>query len=203
MGGRYEAVLFDFDGVLLDSEPIHCDCWREVLEPFGIRLDWDFYSRHCIGVSDRAMLELLGSCADPPVSADLLWSQYGAKKERFRARTFASPPFPAGLPEFLDSLVGYRLAVVSSSSRSEVEPLLEAGGLLPRFHAAVYGEDVSRHKPAPEPYLLAARLLGVTTALVVEDSDAGEASGGAAGFDVLRVPSAGETAGRVRDLLRR
>ena len=56
---RYEAILFDFDGVLLDSEPLHFACWRQVLLPLGIELDWETYRDHCIGVADRDMVEFL------------------------------------------------------------------------------------------------------------------------------------------------
>lgn len=194
----YDAVLFDFDGVLLDSEPVHCDCWREVLAPFGIRLEWDFYARHCIGIADRAMLDLLARLADPPVDPGVLWRQYGAKNMRFRERMAAGPPFDPCLEGLLNSLRSYKLAVVTSSSRAEVEPLLCLAGLRGYFAAAVYGETVERHKPAPDPYLLAADLLGARSALVVEDSEAGEISGRAAGFDVLRVRSATEVPARVR-----
>ncbi len=53
---RYEAILFDFDGVLVDSEPVHFVCWQELLQPFGLTLDWQTYCEQGIGVSDRAML---------------------------------------------------------------------------------------------------------------------------------------------------
>jgi len=76
--------------------------------------------------------------------------------------------------------------------------VLQAGGLLPLLSATVYADDVQRHKPDPEPYRHAAALLSVGNALVVEDSAAGEASGRAAGFPVLRITSPGEVADRVR-----
>jgi HAD superfamily hydrolase (TIGR01509 family) len=79
-----------------------------------------------------------------------------------------------------------------------VEPILEACGLRGHFEVAVFGEDVTRHKPDPEPYRKAAGLLGISRALVVEDSEAGVASGRAAGFDVLRIPDPHEMAALVR-----
>ena len=91
------------------------------------------------------------------------------------------------------------LAVVSSSSCSEIEPLLLAGGIRHHFATVVGGESVQRLKPAPDPYLLAAERLGVTSALVLEDSAAGMASGRAAGFEVLAVRHPSEVA----ELLRR
>ncbi len=96
-------------------------------------------------------------------------------------------PFAPGIGDFLNQLHGYRLAVVSSSGRSEVEPFLELAGVRHYFGAIVCGSEAGPLKPSPDPYLLSARMLGIQSALVVEDSDTGEASGLAAGFEVLRV----------------
>ena len=184
---RYDGILFDFDGVLVDSEPVHCACWAEVLAPAGITLEWETYRRHCIGVSDRAMLEFLAALAAQPVDVEGLWPRYADKKDLFRRRMAEGSGCSQETVDFMRSLKGYLLAVVTSSGRQEVEPLLERAGIHALIGAAVYGEDVSRHKPAPDPYLLAASRLGVRSPLVVEDSDAGVASAQAAGFDVVRV----------------
>src|SRR5436189_324801 len=95
----------------------------------------------------------------------------------------------------------YRMAVVSSSSCVEIEPILVASGMREYFETIVGGDSVKRHKPAPEPYLLAAERLGVTSALVIEDSAAGIASGQAAGFEVIAVTHPREVAGVVRERL--
>lgn len=190
MSKHFEAILFDFDGVLLDSEPIHYECWREALAPLGVDIPWDLYERHCIGVSDRAMLDLVAGQARPPADPQRLWERYPLKQAIFERRMHSGNPFDGGLAEMLRSLGGFKLAVVTSSCRAEVEPLLVAGGIRDRFEAAVYGDEVICHKPAPDPYLEAARRLGVRTALVVEDSAAGLESGRAAGFEVLHIPRA-------------
>jgi len=190
---EFEAILFDFDGVLADSEPVHWACWAEVLAPLGVTLTWEVYRDRCIGIDDREMLRMLATLADPPLDWKLLWAQYPAKKELFCARTLAAPPFDHGLGSLLSRLhPSYKLAVVSSSSCSEIEPLLVAGGLRTHFDTLVGGENVKRHKPAPDPYLLAAERLGARHALVVEDSPAGIASGRAAGFEVLPIRSPSE-----------
>ncbi len=196
-----EAVLFDFDGVLLDSEPLHFACWRELLEPLGVPMDWETYRRHCVGVSDRETLALFGARANPAVPLDRLWAEYGRKNELFRERAVTDPPLPADTRRLLDELRDYRLAVVSSSGRAEVEPVLEAAGIRRYFGVVICGEDVKRHKPDPEPYRLAAERLGVRHALVVEDSAAGVASGEAAGFEVLCIQEAAQTARLVRQRL--
>ena len=90
---NWDALLFDFDGVLADTEPLHYACWRELLEPYGIQLDWGFYEKQCIGVSDRAMIEHLAGTRTPPVPFDQLWAESDRKRELFSARIMAAPPF--------------------------------------------------------------------------------------------------------------
>jgi HAD superfamily hydrolase (TIGR01509 family) len=184
----YDAILFDFDGVLIDSEPVHFECWREILAEFGIDFQWDTYRRECIGVADHAIIASMCSQANPPLAFEALWPQYPRKQRKFRERVGAAPPFISGLDELFKSLKNYKLAVVSSSGRSEVEPLLVTARLREYLGTLVCGDDVTRHKPAPDPYLLAARHLGAARPLVVEDSQAGVESARAAGFDVLHVP---------------
>src|ERR1700720_1704524 len=101
---EFEAILFDFDGVLVDSEPIHWACWAEAVQPLNFDLDWDFYREHCIGIDDREMLRMMGARATPPRDWKDLWSRYAAKKELFRARTMQVPPFAATLDAFLGQL---------------------------------------------------------------------------------------------------
>jgi beta-phosphoglucomutase len=196
---EFDAILFDFDGVLVDSEPMHWRCWAEVLKPIGVMLDWEFYREQCIGIDDREMLRMMATRCDPPRDWEHLWAQYPTKRELFRSRMLTAPPFPAGLGGLLEELRGkYRMAVVTSSGRPEVEPMLEAGGLRQYFDAMVCARDAARHKPAPDPYLRAAELLSARRPLVLEDSEAGVASGRAAGFEVLVVPDAAQTAELLR-----
>ena len=192
MASDYEAILFDFDGVLADSEPIHFECWRDILQTFGLDVDWKTYCEEGIGVSDRKLLALICERVDPPFDVERLIAEFPRKKELFLARMLERQPFAAEVLELLRELSGYQLALVTSSGQSEVEPVLEKAGLRRFFHAAVYGGDVQQHKPAPDPYLLAVEKLGVRTALAIEDSNAGEASARAAGLDVLRVRTPSE-----------
>jgi beta-phosphoglucomutase len=198
---RFDAILFDFDGVLIDSEPVHWACWADVLAGVGVTLSWEYYRDHCIGIDDREMLRMMAEASEPKRNWQDLWALYPDKKKLFRERMESAPPFPAGLRELLEELApGHRLAVVSSSSCTEIEPLLETAGLRRFFATVVGGDSVERgkHKPAPDPYLLAAERLGARLPLVVEDSEPGVASGHAAGFEVLRVPSAAEMPALVR-----
>jgi len=183
----YEAILFDFDGVLADSEPVHFECWQEILQTYDLDLDWKTYCEQGIGISDRKLLAFLCERADRPVDVELLIAEFPRKKDMFRARMLERQPFSAEVLALLPELRDYRLAVVTSSGQTEIEPVLERVGLRNYFHAVVYGGDVQQHKPAPDPYLLAVERLGVQSALAVEDSNAGETSARAAGLDVLRV----------------
>ncbi len=112
------------------------------------------------------------------------------------------PVFLPVIPEFISSLTSYKLGVVSASSRFEIEPALEAAGIRRCFEVVIGTEDVEHTKPAPDPYLLALRRLGVGRALALEDSAAGEASATAAGLDVLRVPQPGDMPRLLRSWLR-
>jgi beta-phosphoglucomutase len=197
-GSTYDAILFDFDGVLVDSEPVHYLCWTEILAPFGIELPWEYYERHCIGVSDRAMIQTLVTLGGKPELFDDIYELYPKKKQLFRDRMLVDPPMPPETRALIQTLTEPPVAVVTSSGQTEVEPILDRLGLLPRFSTTVYGGDVERLKPAPDPYLLAAARMGAKTPLVIEDSDAGVASGTAAGFTVTRVSHAREVAGRLR-----
>jgi beta-phosphoglucomutase len=195
---EFEAILFDFDGVLMDSEPVHYACWAEVLAPVGVTLEWEYYREHGVGVDDREILRTLAARSNPPRKWEELWAQYPAKKKLFQARMAQLPPFDPSLDGFLGELHGaYKLAVVTSSATTEIAPILAAGGIRRHFDTLVGGEDVKRHKPAPDPYLLAAQRLGVRAALVVEDSEPGMASGRAAGFEVLAVKGPADLRQRV------
>jgi HAD superfamily hydrolase (TIGR01509 family) len=198
----YDAILFDFDGVLIDTEPLHYACWMEVLREFRIEVTLEEYLARWVGVADRHMLDDLAPLANPPVDGATLAQYHPAKRELFLRRSLAAPPWMPDLAGFLSTLAGYKLAVVTSSGRNEVAPLLEAGGIRHFFQAEIYGNETPRLKPAPDPYLRAAEMLAARRPLVVEDSDAGVASAQGAGFDVVRVRAPGEVAAAVRKHLR-
>lgn len=198
----YDSILFDFDGVLADTEPLHYQCWREVLSGFGVELPWDYYARKCIGTSEHDTIRAYLTLATPPLEFDALWAEYPRKKELFRSMITKEVPLAPSARELLAELHGqYRMAVVSSSNRREVEPALETAGIRQYFDALVCGLEVPNLKPAPDPYLRAAELLDAKRPLVVEDSAAGVASAQAAGFDFVRISSVDEMAQAVRDYL--
>jgi len=187
--------LFDFDGVLADTEPVHHRAWNQTLEPLGIQLDWADYQTNFVGVADEVALRQRLQLRDQ----DGLVSR---KQALFRQGLAEAEPILPDTIALLQELRNvYKLAVVSSSYLSEVEPALIRAGIRPCFQFLITGEDVQNFKPSPEPYLLAAKRLGARRPLVIEDSEAGVASGLAAGFEVLRVTAVRNVGREVRERL--
>lgn len=181
------AILLDFDGVLADTEPLHWQCWNEALRETGLQVSWDDYRAHCVGISDRDFLARLGALADPPRTVDELLPFYPLKKKLFAERATRGGLIADDLKRILSMLDPGRLGLVTSSSRQEIEPILRAEGVLERFGTAVYGDEVARLKPDPEPYLRAMARLGAVHALALEDSAAGIESARRAGCEVIEV----------------
>lgn len=186
---RLRAALFDMDGLLVDSEPAWTEAERTAFERLGGTWRPEIKAA-CVGRRlDEMAAELVRLAGSAVPVADVA-VRLGAHV----ARLFAAglPPRPGAL-ELLRSLAAEAvpLALVSSTHRALVETAL--GSLGARcFQVVVAGDDVARPKPDPEPYLLAARLLGVDSSgcVVLEDSPAGVAAGLAAGCRVVAVPSA-------------
>ncbi|HYV61534.1 MAG TPA: HAD family phosphatase [Bryobacteraceae bacterium] len=191
--------MFDFDGVLADTERVHHRAWNQTLEPLGIQLDWESYQKNFVGVADEVALDIV--LGDRLRLTDVN-GLVARKQELFRQGLAAAQPFVPDTVKLLEALFSiYKLAVVSSSYKSEVEPPLVRGGVRQYFQFLITGEDVQHFKPSPEPYLLAAKRIGARRPLVIEDSDAGVASGRAAGFEVLRVTAVQSVGREVREYL--
>jgi HAD superfamily hydrolase (TIGR01509 family) len=200
------AVLFDMDGLLIDSEPTWFQAEQDLLAGFGITLAPEHYP-HVLGkpieVSTAYLLELTGH---PVGAAEFAAGIESAMVERLRDGV----PMMPGAKDLLTELeaAGIPLALVSASSRQIVDACLPLIGP-DHFRVTVSGDDVRHGKPNPDPYLLAARQLGVdpTLCVVLEDSPTGAAAGHAAGCRVIAVPHAAEVPARERvtivDSLRR
>lgn len=193
-----EAILFDFDGVLADTEPLHWECWSEVIRPLGMSLSWQNYQEHCIGISDREFLETLGRVSVPPHEIDELWPLYPKKKQMLADRACTGRLISIEIKQLLKELSAYQLAVVTSSATAEIRSILQAEDILSLFQTCVYGDQVQNLKPNPEPYLTAMQRLGVTRAIVLEDSGPGIQSGKAAGCEVLEIRHPSEVPSRLR-----
>jgi beta-phosphoglucomutase len=184
-----QAIVFDFDGVLADTEPLHWKAWAALLAPYGVALSWEDYCRLGKGRRDEYMLENLSPFAAAPLRRADLEQQIGQSKETVREWCAQQSPIDPTTVRMLKDLQNLRLGMVTSSDRETVAPLLRAAGIDSCFAACVYGDELHRHKPHPEPYLLIGERLGVETGLAFEDSEAGLASARAAGFTAIPVDS--------------
>lgn len=200
---RYDAILFDFDGVLIDSEPLHFACWRDLTKPLGIDLDWPTYTSRLRGHSGNGLIEMLRQLTDPPLPFDDVYAIYPAKNDLFRERAMVTDVMSAEVKQLLSTLEAYKLAIVSSARQVHVDAILERAQARHHFHAIVCRDHVTRVKPAPDPYLLGAERTGATRPLVVEDSEAGCEAGRQAGFDVLFIPEYAQMPALLREALER
>jgi HAD superfamily hydrolase (TIGR01509 family) len=180
------ALIFDIDGTLLQSDPLHEAVFRELFAEHGVTLGEDDYRTHILGRQNIGTMARFLPGRDPH-ALDL------EKEARFRARLAASVPPTRGLPELLAyaGAHGVPCAVVTNAVRANADAMLAAIGLARRFQVVVVEGDAPRPKPAPDPYLLAVRRLGSDPArcLVFEDSVPGVTAGAAAGLFTIGLRS--------------
>jgi HAD superfamily hydrolase (TIGR01509 family) len=182
-----EAVIFDLDGVLLDSEPAWEVARRGVtLESGG---EWrDDAQTEMMGMSTPEWSAWMHEALGVPFEPERIVSEVLTRMERaFRDRL----PLLPGARETVTALAErWTLGLASSSSRPLIDLALELSGLAEMFRATVSSEEVERGKPAPDVYLRAAELLGVDpkTCVAIEDSSNGIRAGVAAGMRVIAIP---------------
>lgn len=183
---RVHAVVFDMDGLLVDTEAVYRDAMAAVAEEIGHAMSLDVF---------RAMIGL-------PDNTDLLTGHYGADfpVDAFNQRVLdvaeemilAGVALKAGVIEILDHLdaLGLPRAIATSSSHRAVASHLRAAGIIPRFNTIVAKGDYVRGKPHPDPYLTAAARLEVdpSLCLALEDSHNGVRAAAAAGMMTIMVP---------------
>lgn len=187
VNGNRGALIFDYDGVLANTEPLHWDSWNKLLAPFQIELTWEQYCRYCRGIADTRMRGALIAMSPQVISLPDLAPNLAARKLEVLKSSLIRTPISASTLEMLRRLGDWRLGLVTSAERDEVEPVLSSANIQDCFEATVFGGDVTRHKPAPDPYLAIAARMSISTGFVFEDSDAGMASAVAAGFNAIRV----------------
>jgi HAD superfamily hydrolase (TIGR01509 family) len=183
-----EAVIFDLDGVLVDSEHV----WDEVREELARERGGRWHDRaqaDMMGMSSvewsRYMHDVIG-LTEPPEEID------AEVVRRMRARYAEELPLLDGGVEAVRRLAGaYRLGLASSSNRAIIDAVLEAAGIAGLFEVTVSSEEVEHGKPAPDVYLEAARLLGVPPGrcVAIEDSANGIRAAAAAGMRVIAIPN--------------
>lgn len=185
----FSAVIFDMDGVLLDSEPLHYEAVRQILAEQGVEFPIEDYFRY-LGTTLTSTWDDL--CARYPIT--MPFEQFEA---RYNADVLvqyqAGAPLISGARELVAQLrdEDIPIAVASSSHREWVEAALTGAGLRQYFHQTTAGDEVSMGKPSPEIYLKAAHKLGVdpTDCIAIEDAPAGVESAKAAGMSVVLVRS--------------
>ena len=180
------ALVFDYDGVLADTEILHWKSWAALVGRYGVQFTWYDYCKFGLGVADDQICASFKKQAPILETVDLM-RQNSDRKRMVREWSLTEPPISEETIQMLSGLNGYRIGLVTSSERSDVEPVLRVSGIFEKFDAMVFGDDVNAHKPAPDPYLLVARKLGVISGIAFEDSGPGIESAQAAGFNVVRV----------------
>ena len=181
------ALLFDLDGTMLDTDPIHIAVFAEMLAPEGLEVDHAFYMENVHGrLNEDIFAEFLPDHPDPGGLSR-------AKEAAFRDRLPRPFPETPGLTALLDEAGarGWGVGVVTNAPRANAEAMLAAIGHRERVEALVIGEECTAGKPDPAPYRAAMEALAVAPAdaIVFEDSPAGVRSGAAAGARVVGVRS--------------
>ena len=187
--GEFSGYIFDLDGTLIDTMPLHYRAWDSAMRAAGLKVKLDedlFYSLG--GVPTLRVAELIGQHYGMKVDANRVFHE----KETLFLELQADARLIQPVADFArKASLTHPLAIASGGTRDIVTRSLELAGIASLFKAVVTADDVIHGKPAPDMFLLAARLLGVepTECLVFEDAEPGIKGALAAGMKVVRVPS--------------
>ena len=179
------ALVFDFDGVLADSEPLHLRAYQETLEPLGHSLPREEYYARYLGYNDYDMFKALADARRWPVTHEQIEALIAAKGRIYESLVATSDHLYPGVAATIVSLAAtYPLGIASGALRHEIEAILRAGELDRHFRFIVASGDTPLSKPAPDPYRRAASLHGLdpSQCLAIEDSRWGIESAKTAGL---------------------
>jgi HAD superfamily hydrolase (TIGR01509 family) len=181
------AVLFDMDGLMIDSERVVLGCWRQAGEEFGLTFD-DAFLHSLVGLHDK-LCRVAVATAFPEVNIPALFARTNTLYELQIESGLPSKPGIHALLRWLHDQ-GIPRAVATSTQRAKAELKLTHAGLREFFQVVVTGSDIEHPKPAPEIYLKVAEQLAISPAecLVLEDSEPGVRAALAAGMTVIQVP---------------
>jgi HAD superfamily hydrolase (TIGR01509 family) len=187
---RPAAVIFDFDGIVLDSETPEYESHRRIYERCGVPLTVDEWcgviGTWSEGHDEQWFTRLCERSAKAPAR-----DEYFAERRRIFDEIVPADPM-RGVPELLAALrdANIAIAIASSAPARWVVSAVERLGIRPSFAAVVTGDEVAHRKPAPDVYLEAARRLGVDPArsIAIEDSNPGLAAARAAGMKTVAIP---------------
>jgi HAD superfamily hydrolase (TIGR01509 family) len=180
-------VIFDLDGVLIDSEGLQYRAYSEALRSFGVGVSRDVYAREWIAAGHGT--EYAVATFDLPLAPDELKERKNPIYHRLLSEGIQLMP---GAAEAVARMTRhFAVAVATNSNQSDTELALGRTGLAPHFDAVVTREQYEHPKPAPDAFLTAARAVGVPPArcLVVEDSERGVRAAVAAGIRAVAVPN--------------
>ena len=188
------AAVFDFDGVIVDSEPLHYRSLREALLADAVEITHEEYWEHLLAHDDRGSIRRALERRGEPCDPARVGRVEERKIERFAELIPEIPVFP-GARQLIETLAGQvPLAIASGARRQEIEAILAGIGLRDAFRAVVGAQDAPRTKPDPAPYLEAARRLAACASGLVpgecvafEDSVPGLVSALGAGMKVVGV----------------
>ena len=185
-----DAVIFDMDGLLLDTEPIYTEATQEVVGRFGKTFEWSLKAR-MIGRPAAESARILVDALELPLSPEA----YLAERQSIMVRLFPDAPALPGARELVEHLAAHEVPMALATSSQRAHYVLKSSGhkdWFRHFRVTVTGDDpeVGRGKPAPDIFLAAARGLGVVPerCLVFEDAPSGMEAARAAGMAVIVVP---------------
>jgi beta-phosphoglucomutase len=184
------AVIFDFDGVIADSESQHCRAFQQVLATRGWTLTQADYYEKYLGYSDQELFESMAGSQGEALSAPELHSLIDEKGRAFADLMKSGAALCPGADNAIRRLVEvFPLGIASAAFSHEIAQVLEGAGLRSCFRTIVGADDVTASKPSPEPYLEAARRLGIapTSCAAIEDSPWGLESARAAGLRTIGI----------------
>jgi beta-phosphoglucomutase len=193
---KLAGVIFDFDGVIVNTEPLHFVAFREILQTKGLAFSWEDYVSFYLGFDDRDAFREAFKRGGRVLTAAELSKLTLAKAQVFQklAEEKGAQPFPGVLP-LIKSLTGkVPLALCSGAVKSDIEPILRKLKLSRAFDVIVTAEDVSASKPDPASYVLALKRLAkafpakeipADRCVAIEDTPAGIEAAGGAGLRVL------------------
>ncbi|BFL48412.1 HAD family hydrolase [Lactonifactor longoviformis] len=178
-----KGIIFDMDGVLINSEPVHYEIWKMTMKERKVDLSYEIY-KPCIGSTAGFLMNLLSEAYGVDKDDRKLMEEHEAIK--WKVMKERGYPLIEGVPELLGRLkqAGYRLAIASSSPEPYIRDVVRSLELEPYFHVICSGESVRNPKPAPDIFLRTAKLLGLSPdeCIVVEDSTNGCRAAKAAGI---------------------
>ncbi|MEN9560284.1 MAG: hypothetical protein RLZZ502_1495 [Pseudomonadota bacterium] len=192
----FDAVLFDCDGVLVDSEPITNGLLRDMLEEQGWKLTPEACFQHFVGKAVMDEKLAIETNTGKPLTEDWMISFRARRNAALETRLQAIPNIHTAIKQIHENFEG-RIACASGADRLKVELQLAKVALMPYFEGRIFsGHEMPRSKPAPDVYLAAAQALRVdpSRCAVVEDTVTGVKAGVAAGCTVFAYAPTGEAA---------